>query len=109
MIEKNGKKILFGGDTRMTDKLNILSSEKIDVALMPIGAYNPWKHAHCNPEEALEMTDRIGAEYFFPMHTKTFKQGSEPFEEPIDWLKKSIKNYKTNLAVDSIGQTFTIS
>ncbi len=109
LIEKNGKIILFGGDTRMTDKLNILSNKKIDVALMPIGAYNPWKHAHCNPEEALEMADSIGAEYFFPIHTKTFKQGTEPFEEPIEWLKKSIKNYNTNLAVDSIGQTFTIS
>ena len=109
LIEKNSKKILFGGDTRMTDKLNVLSNKNIDVALMPIGAYNPWKHAHCNPEEALEMTDRIGAEYIFPMHTKTFKQGTEPFEEPIDWLKKSVENYNTNLAVDSIGQTFTIS
>ena len=109
LIERNGKTILFGGDTRMTQKLNVLSKVNIDVALMPIGAYNPWKHAHCNPEEALKIADNIGATHFFPMHTKTFKQGTEPFEEPIDWLKKSAKNYNINLAVDSIGQTFTIS
>ncbi len=76
---------------------------------MPVGAYNPWKHAHCNPEEALQMADAIGAKYFIPVHTKTFRQGTEPFEEPIDWLKKSVANYNIKLGLDQIGQTFTLS
>lgn len=108
LIEKNGKSILFGGDTRNTDKLKVLSNKNIDLALMPIGAYNPWSHAHCNPEEALQMADEIGAKYFIPIHCKTFKQGVEPFEEPIDWLKKSVVNYKIELGLDTIGQTFTL-
>lgn len=109
LIEKNGKSILFGGDTTMTDKLNVLSDKNVDVAIMPIGAYNPWKHAHCNPEEALQMADATGAKYFIPVHTKTFRQGTEPFEEPIDWLKKSVADYNINLGLDQIGQTFTLS
>ena len=109
MIEKNGTSILFGGDTRNTKKLEILNGKKPDLDIMPIGAYNPWTHAHCNPEEALTMAENIGAKYFIPIHTKTFKLGSEPFEEPIDWLKKSVENYKIKLAIDSIGQTFTLS
>ena len=109
LIEKNGKSILFGGDTTMTDKLNILSDKNVDVAIMPVGAYNPWKHAHCNPEEALQMADATGAKYFIPVHTKTFRQGTEPFEEPIDWLKKSVTNYNIKLGLDQIGQTFTLS
>lgn len=108
-FEKNGTGILFGGDTTMTDKLDIIKNKNIDVALMPVGAYNPWKHAHCNPEEALQMAESIGAKYFIPMHCKTFQQSAEPFDEPIDWVRKSIGNYKINLGLDSIGQTFTLS
>ncbi|MCB9258570.1 MAG: MBL fold metallo-hydrolase [Ignavibacteriales bacterium] len=109
LIENNGTKILFGGDTRKTKKLEVLKDTNPDVAIMPIGAYNPWTHAHCNPEEALVMAENIGAKYFIPIHTKTFKLGSEPFEEPIDWLKKSVENYNIKLGIDSIGQTFTLS
>jgi L-ascorbate metabolism protein UlaG (beta-lactamase superfamily) len=108
LIEKNGVSILFGGDTRSTKKLEILKNKNIDIAIMPIGAYNPWTHAHCNPEEALKMAENIGAKFFLPIHTKTFKLGSEPFEEPIEWLKKSIKKYNIKLGIDSIGQTFTL-
>ncbi|MBK7104517.1 MAG: MBL fold metallo-hydrolase [Ignavibacteriae bacterium] len=109
LIEKNGKSILFGGDTRNSKKLEILKDKNPDIAIMPIGAYNPWTYAHCNPEEALIMAENIGAKYFIPVHTKTFKLGAEPFEEPIDWLKKSVQNYKIELGLDSIGQTFTIT
>ena len=31
--------------------------------------------------------------YFIPIHTKTFKQGSEPIDEPLTWLNNSITNY----------------
>lgn len=109
LIEHNGKKILFGGDTRMTDKFNVIKDEQIDIALMPLGAYNPWKRNHCNPEEALQMADDIGAKYFIPMHTKTFAQGKEPFNEPIDWMKRSAVNYDLKIGLDEIGQTFEVS
>lgn len=107
LIDYNGKKVLFGGDTRMTDKLDILKQENIEVALMPIGAYNPWKHAHCNPEEALQMTEAFGAKTFIPMHCKTFQQGKEPFNEPIDWMLNSASNYNLEIGLKEIGQTYT--
>lgn len=109
LIEKNGKSILFGGDTTMTDKLNVLKDKNVDVAIMPIGAYNPWKHAHCTPEEALVMADEIDANYFIPVHTKTFRQGVEPFEEPIERLNTAVPKYKIKLGLSSIGETFTLS
>ena len=109
IIEKNGKKILFGGDTANHDLFKPLKDENIEIAIMPIGAYNPWKKNHCNPEEALIMAnDHIGAKYFIPIHTKTFKQGSEPIDEPLTWLNKSIVNYDIKLAIDDIGKTFTL-
>lgn len=109
LLEKNGKKILFGGDTAYQELFKSLNEEKINVAIMPIGAYVPWRRNHCNPEEALVMaSNHIKAEYFIPIHTKTFKQGTEPIEEPINWLLNSVKNYNIKLGLDDIGQTFTL-
>jgi len=109
LLERNGKKILFGGDTAMTDLFQPYRKQNIDVAIMPIGAYQPWKRNHCNPEEALIMADEhLKAKYFVPIHTKTFKQGSEPIMEPLNWLKDSIPNYNIKLGLDDIGQTLTI-
>lgn len=107
LMERNGNKILFAGDTRYTQKLDKLSKEQVDIAFMPIGAYNPWKSAHCNPEEALMMAERMNAKYFIPMHCKTFRQGSEPFNEPIDWMNKSSSKYNLKIGLDEIGKTFT--
>ncbi len=108
LLEKNNKSILFGGDTAMTDKYGIIKDKNIDIAIMPIGAYNPWKDVHCNPEEALIMAENIGAKYFIPIHCKTFRLGAEPYDEPIDWLKNSVKKYNIALGLDTIGETFVL-
>lgn len=109
VMEYKNKKVLFGGDTALTDKLQQLKSENIDVAIMPIGAYNPWKRNHCDPEEALQMVSEINAKYFIPIHTKTFQQGVEPFNEPIDWMKRTALNYNLQIGLEEIGQTFVLS
>lgn len=109
LLESNNKKVLFGGDTAMSEKFKPFSEEYIDVAIMPIGAYKPWKQNHCNPEEALIMADEhLNARFFVPIHTKTFKQGNEPIMEPLNWLNESAVNYNIKLGLNDIGQTLTI-
>lgn len=108
IVERNEKKILFGGDTAYTKLFEKQKNENIDIAIMPIGAYNPWVRNHCNPEEALQMAEMVGAKYFIPIHCKTLKQGAEPFNEPIDRLLKAAANSSIKLGLDSIGQTFII-
>ncbi len=108
LIAHQNKKIVFGGDTAMTDEFEILKDENIDIAIMPIGAYNPWRRSHCNPEEALQMAARMNAKYFVPIHTKTFRQGNEPVDEPIAWLRKSASKYPIKVALNEIGQTFSL-
>lgn len=108
LIEYKNKKVLFGGDMSLHDKLLPLKHENIDVAIMPIGAYNPWIRNHCNPEQALQMASELNAKYFFPIHTKTFNQSREPFNEAIEWMNRSAKNYDIEIALDEIGQTFVL-
>jgi L-ascorbate metabolism protein UlaG (beta-lactamase superfamily) len=107
LIEKKGKKVIFGGDTAMTNKF--IPYGGIDIAIMPIGAYNPWKYNHCNPEEALKMaTNDLKAKIFIPIHCCTFRQGLEPTNEPLQWLCNSVKNYDIKLGLGEIGETFTL-
>ncbi len=108
IIEFKGKKILFGGDTAFTNKLSNIGENKIDIAIMPIGAYNPWRRNHCNPEEALKMATELNAKYFIPIHTKTFKLGIEPTNEPLEWLIKSAPQYPIIIGINDIGQTFKL-
>jgi L-ascorbate metabolism protein UlaG (beta-lactamase superfamily) len=105
LLERKGKKVLFGGDTAFTDDFQ-KSGESTDVALMPIGAYYPWRANHCSPEEAIQMAKALKAKVFIPMHCNTFKQGMEPVEEPMQRLKAALPNSALLLGLDEIGKTF---
>jgi len=108
IMERYGKKILFGGDTTFTDKFKKHRDENVDIAIMPIGAYKPWRKYHCTPEEALVMAEyHLGAKYFIPIHTKTFDSG-EMILEPLNWLAKTSKNYNIKVGIWDIGETFTL-
>ena len=110
LLEKNGKRILFGGDMAYSDKLIGAVEESVDIAMMPIGEYNPWRHNHCNPEEALIIaSEQLCAEYFIPMHCNTFKQGVEPVDEPLAWLMNSHDKYNVKVGLRNIGSTFKLS
>lgn len=109
LMKRKGKSVLFGGDMRMHNKLEIIKNENVDIALMPIGAYNPWIQSHCTPEQALEMTDNINAKVFIPMHTKTFQQGREPFNEPIKRMLSAAPKFRTKIGLNEIGQTFRLN
>lgn len=105
VIEREGKRLLFGGDTALTDTFRPLrSGGPIELAVMPIGAYNPWTAAHCSPEEALRMANDAGAKYFMPVHFKTFPFGREGSTEPIERLQAAIE--PARLALSDVGQTF---
>ncbi|HEU5021699.1 MAG TPA: MBL fold metallo-hydrolase, partial [Bryobacteraceae bacterium] len=86
-IEAGRHRIIFGGDTAYTDSFRALrSSKEFDLAIMPIGAYDPWINAHCNPEQAFQMANDAGANLILPVHHQTFKLSSEPYFEPMERL-----------------------
>jgi L-ascorbate metabolism protein UlaG (beta-lactamase superfamily) len=110
LLSKIGKHIFFGGDTADQEFFKAIGERGIavDLAMMPIGAYDPWIFNHCNPEQALVMAEHVNARHFFPMHWGTFIQSDEPTNEPIERLKKAIESRKIQLALESHGQTWVM-
>ena len=86
------------GDTAWFDKFPEIreraAPEGIDVALLPIGAYETpsGRDVHLNPEEALRAFQQLGASKMMPMHYGTFPLGNEPIDEPIQRLLAGAKN-----------------
>lgn len=108
-IEIGRYRVLFGGDTAMTTGFRDLrSSRPFDLAIMPVGAYNPWIHYHCTPEQAWQMANDAGSEFFLPVHHQTFKLSSEPYLEPIERVHQSAANHPDRIAVQHIGQEFQV-
>lgn len=81
MITAGRRRVLFGGDTAMTDLFR--EAGGAELAIMPIGAYNPWIRYHCDPEQAWAMTNDARADRILPIHHKTFHLSYEPLGEPI--------------------------
>ncbi len=109
LLEVEGRRILFGGDTAHTDHFKPLrTSRAIDLAIMPIGAYDPWIHVHCNPEQALAMANDAGAESILPVHHQTFQLSREPREEPLERLLTAAGNASDRICVREIGAEFTL-
>lgn len=107
VLRREGKALLFGGDTAQTPLFSeIRSRGPFEAAIMPIGAYRPWIMSHCTPEQAVEMANLAGARYVVPVHHQTFKLSDEPLTEPIERLQAALQHEPERLALRRIGETF---
>jgi L-ascorbate metabolism protein UlaG (beta-lactamase superfamily) len=109
LIEAGRYQILFAGDTAVTTAFRGLrTSRTLDLAIMPVGAYNPWIRFHCTPEQAWQMGNDAGAEFIIPVHHQTFQLGREPLKEPIERLYAAAGKNTHRVALDTIGQEFKV-
>jgi L-ascorbate metabolism protein UlaG (beta-lactamase superfamily) len=108
LISKNGKYILFGGDSAYQEYYRALGEQNvpIDLAILAIGAYDPWIRVHANPEQAVAMANHMKAKSILPIHWGTFTLSSEPVNEPIERLKKAVAEHSPQLALEKIGETW---
>jgi L-ascorbate metabolism protein UlaG (beta-lactamase superfamily) len=84
LIEAQGRRVLFGGDTAHTDAFDGLAHDGgVDLAVLGIGSFEHWENAHATPEQAADMARRMGARLLLPIHHSTFKYESEMNGEPL--------------------------
>lgn len=115
LLEVNGKKIYFGGDSGYADHYKRTHAKfgPVDIAFLPIGAYAPremFKEIHLNPEEAVLAHLELEADLSIGMHYGAFQLTAERREEPIEFLEVA----KKNAGVDSssfitldVGKAYT--
>jgi L-ascorbate metabolism protein UlaG (beta-lactamase superfamily) len=110
ILEREGRKIIFGGDTAYCSGFADLRSKgPFDIAIMPIGSYAPWTCSHCTPEQALWMANAAHAKYLVPIHHRTFKLGKEGPVEPLERLQVALQSEPERIAIRDIGGTFTLA
>lgn len=86
-LELAGKRIYFAGDSGYGPHFAEIQRRlaPIDLALLPIGAYEPrWfmKDIHMNPEEAVQAHLDLGARQSIAMHFGVFQLTPEGIDEP---------------------------
>jgi L-ascorbate metabolism protein UlaG (beta-lactamase superfamily) len=99
-IQAKNKKIYFAGDTGYGRHFKLIEEKygSVDVALLPIGAYEPrWfmQNYHTNPHEAVQAMIDLKAKKAFGIHFDTFQLADEEYGQAPRDLAKALKlHYK---------------
>ena len=108
LLERNGHAILFVGDTAYTENLaRACAGRDIDVAILPIGGYNPYIRSHASPEQTWKMFTDLKARYLAPIHHSTFVLTQEPPDEPLQRLLAAAGPRADRVVLREIGETFS--
>ncbi|XP_040580143.1 N-acyl-phosphatidylethanolamine-hydrolyzing phospholipase D isoform X3 [Lepeophtheirus salmonis] len=111
VIEGNGTRVFFGGDTAYNDEAFKQIKSKlgsIDLGLIPIGAYEPrWfmQYVHVNPEEAVKIHQDLGAKKSLGVHWGTFKLTYEPYLEPKSKIRELATDQGLDFTTINIGES----
>jgi len=96
LIEALGRRILFAGDSGYGPHFRDIAARlrPIDLALLPIGAYEPrWfmQDIHMNPAEAVQAHLDLAARQSIAMHCGTFQLTPEGIDEPVRELATALR------------------
>lgn len=110
LLERGGRTVCFAGDTAYTNQFGRLRQleRPLDLMLMPIGAYDPWIHHHCSPEQAAAMAREAGARTFVPIHHQTFRLSREATDEPAARIRAAFAAEPERLLAVGVGETFRV-
>jgi L-ascorbate metabolism protein UlaG (beta-lactamase superfamily) len=98
-------RILYGGDTAYHEGFSDLAP--VDLAILGIGAYDPWVRAHSTPEQAWTMANHAKADRLLAMHHSTFRLSHEPTSEPLERLHAAAGKEADRIVASRIGEQWT--
>ncbi len=109
LLTKHKRSVLFAGDTAFTERLPAaLRGRRPDVAILPIGGYNPYIYSHASPEQAWDLYHAMQAQYLIPMHWRTFRLSHERPFEPFERLSAARNAVASRIALHQIGETWSL-
>jgi len=95
-------RVLYGGDTAYQEHFKRVG--KVDLAIVGIGAYDPYVASHATPEQAMAMADHVEASYVLPMHHSTFRLSYEPVAEPMQRMLAAAGVNADRLVIRDVGR-----
>ena len=117
LIGVGARQIYFAGDSGYADHFKEIAEKAgcIDLALLPIGSYEPrWfmKLAHVNPQEAVQAHLDLNPRQSIAMHFGTFQLTDEGIEAPIEDLRTALRQRgveESKFCVLNFGETLILS
>jgi L-ascorbate metabolism protein UlaG (beta-lactamase superfamily) len=110
LIESSQHRVLYGGDTAYHEGFRDLRTDGgkgVDLAILGIGAYDPYIAAHATPEQAWQMADQCMADHVLPMHHSTFRLSHEPTHEPLERLMTAAGRLVDRVVASRVGKIWT--
>jgi L-ascorbate metabolism protein UlaG (beta-lactamase superfamily) len=106
VVRTGGVTVYFAGDSGYAPHFKAIGDRfpSIDVALLPIGAYEPrWfmKPVHMNPDEAVRAHLDLRARRSIGMHFGTFQLTDEAIDEPLRALERARQAH--GVSADAFG------
>jgi len=116
MLTAEAKRVFFTGDSAYSDHFKEIGQRlgPPDLALLPIGAYEPrWlmQAAHMNPEEAVRAHRELTPRLSLGMHFGTFQLTDEAIDTPLDELRQSLRRHgveESEFRVPGFGETIVV-
>ncbi|HEV3260735.1 MAG TPA: MBL fold metallo-hydrolase [Gemmataceae bacterium] len=113
LLRDAGRKVYFAGDSGYGPHFAEVGRRfgGVDVALLPIGAYEPrWfmRPHHVNPEEAVRVHLDLRSRQSVAMHFGTFQLTDEPIDEPVRALGDALARHcvpERDFRVPRFGET----
>jgi len=105
LIRAGDSSVFFAGDTAYTTSFRDVGP--VDLAIMGIGAYEPWIHAHANPEQAWAMVNSMRAHCLMPVHHSTFELSDEHVDEPMERLLGAAGQEEDRIVAREPGELWT--
>jgi L-ascorbate metabolism protein UlaG (beta-lactamase superfamily) len=94
-VLKSGKHSVYhAGDTAYFPGFSEIGRRlNPELALLPIGAYNPpqFRNVHTNPADAMRAFLDLKSRWMVPMHYGTFRLSHEPVDEPLQLLDEEAR------------------
>jgi L-ascorbate metabolism protein UlaG (beta-lactamase superfamily) len=107
VLDDGQRRVYFSGDTGYAPTFAEIGRRlgPFDVALVKIGAYGEtWPEIHLDPEQAVKVSQDVGARLLLPVHWATFNLAFHRWNEPGDRVVTAARTAGVNLVVPRPGQ-----
>ncbi len=94
VVRSRRDSLYHAGDTAYFSGFREIGTRlKPELALLPIGAYDPFRAVHASPADSVRAFLDMGARWMIPMHYGSFRLSHEPMDEPLQLLAEEAEKH----------------